>query len=298
MWESLLNEISRGDIKALARGISLIENEMPGSEDILKALPASEIPVVGITGPPGAGKSTLTDQLIGQFTQEGKKVAVLCIDPSSPFHRGALLGDRVRMNNWHDNPRVYIRSLASRGAMGGLNPKIIEIADLIKAAGFDLILIETVGVGQSEIEIAALADATVVTIVLEAGDEIQTMKSGIMEIADIFVVNKSDRPGADEFVMNLKKMLAPVFSTQTDEIPVLKTMATVGTGIPELKEAIAKKLEKARSSTKRNLLLTEKAYHLIRQEKMRDIKKEDLLDAISKEGASFNLYRFVGKYKK
>src|SRR5262249_37535052 len=148
--------------------------------------------------PPGAGKSTLTDALIGEAIKQDKKVAVLCVDPSSPFNRGALLGDRVRMSEWYNHPKVFIRSLASRGSLGGLHPKIIEITELIKASLFDYIFIETVGVGQSEVEIAGLADVTVVVTVPESGDEIQTMKAGLMEIADIFVVNKADRPDADQ----------------------------------------------------------------------------------------------------
>lgn len=296
MWNALLKEIRNGDIRSLARGITIIENEQPGSDELLANLPPSPVPVIGITGPPGAGKSTLTDRLIAKMIAEGKKVSVVCIDPSSPFHHGALLGDRVRMSSWHDHPRVYIRSLASRGSMGGLNPKIIEITDLIKYAGFDFIIIETVGVGQSEIEIAGLADVTVVTIVPEAGDEIQTMKSGIMEIADIFVVNKSDRTGADQFVMNLKQMLAPAFSKSHYEIPILKTIATTGEGTDELMAAIFKKNKEERSGEKKYRLLAEKAYHLIRQEKMRHISKEELTQAIIKEGTHFNLYRFIKKY--
>jgi len=298
MSNDLLQEISKGDIKSLARAISLLENEGTGSQHLLASLTSAEVPVVGITGPPGAGKSTLSDQLIGSFAAEGKKIAVLCVDPSSPFHRGALLGDRVRMSTWHDHPNVFIRSLASRGSMGGLNPKIIEITDLLKAAGYDMIIIETVGVGQSEVEIAALADVTVVTIVPEAGDEIQTMKSGIMEIADIFVVNKADRPGADQFVMNLKQMLAPVFSSQEDEVPVIKTIATSGTGVDELKRAILAKMEKTKNNKRKINLLAEKAYHLIRQERMKDINKQELAEEIAGHGSAFNLYRFIEKFRK
>lgn len=298
MTSEMLKLIESNDHKSIAKAISLIENSQPGFEDLLRELPVQKTPVIGITGPPGAGKSTITDQLISNLTAAGKKVSVLCVDPSSPFHRGALLGDRVRMSNWHDNPLVYIRSLASRGSMGGLNPKIIEITDLMKSAGFDYIIIETVGVGQSEIEIAGLADVTVVVIVPEAGDEIQTMKSGIMEIADIFVVNKSDRPGADQFVLNLKQMLAPAFSNKKSEIPVLKTVATSGTGISELKENILKKMEESGSDQRKYELLAEKAYHLIRQKRMEDIKKENLSEAIRAEGEKVNLYRFVEKYLK
>ncbi len=187
----LLKQIQDGNIKALARCISLVENEYPGYEAMLQSLSASNTKIIGITGPPGAGKSTLVDSLIGLLVNAGKKVAVLCVDPSSPFNLGALLGDRIRMSDWYTNPNVFIRSLATRGSMGGLHPKIIEITDLLKAFQFDHIIVETVGVGQSEIEIAGLADVTVVVVVPEAGDEVQTMKAGLMEIADIFVVNKS-----------------------------------------------------------------------------------------------------------
>ena len=234
----MLNEnfdrLIRGDFKALARCISLIEKETAGMYDFLASLPAGHAQLTGITGPPGAGKSTLTDALIDLYVQAGKKVAVLCVDPSSPFHMGALLGDRIRMSRWFDEPSVYIRSLATKGSLGGLHPNILEITDLIQAAGFDEIIIETVGVGQSEIEIAGLADVTVVVVVPEAGDEIQTMKAGLMEVADVFVVNKSDRPGADIFVKNLKQMLAPAFSSHEPEVQVIKTSAVSGEGVKEL----------------------------------------------------------------
>src|SRR5205085_8969185 len=149
----------------------------------LQSLTPSSTKIIGITGPPGAGKSTLVDALIGEMVQQQKKVGVLCVDPSSPFNLGALLGDRIRMSEWYDHPNVFIRSLATRGSLGGLHPKIIEITDLTRAAPFDYIIVETVGVGQSEIEIAGLADCTIVTLVPEAGDAVQTMKAGLMEIA-------------------------------------------------------------------------------------------------------------------
>src|SRR5882672_865571 len=142
MWQQLLNQISQGDGRALARSISLVENEQPGYEELLQLLPASHTRIIGITGPPGAGKSTLVDALIGQLISSGKKLGVLCVDPSSPFHQGALLGDRIRMSEWYTHPGVFIRSLATRGSMGGLHPKIIEITDLLKAAMFDHILVE------------------------------------------------------------------------------------------------------------------------------------------------------------
>jgi LAO/AO transport system kinase len=208
MRTSLLSEVIAGDIKSLARSISMVENEAADYESLLQALPSSTTKIIGVTGPPGAGKSTLVDGFVGALVAKRKRVGVLCVDPSSPFNLGAVLGDRIRMTDWYTHPNVFIRSLATRGSMGGLHPKIVEITDLMKAFPFDHIIVETVGVGQSEIEIAGLADITIVVLVPEAGDEVQTMKAGLMEIADLFVVNKADRPDADMFVKNLRQMLA------------------------------------------------------------------------------------------
>ena len=296
MWQQWLEQIQEGNIKSLARTISFIENEQPGYKDLLLSLPINDAPkVIGITGPPGAGKSTLVDGLIGGLVAGGNKVAVLCVDPSSPFNLGALLGDRIRMSNWYTHPHVFIRSLATRGAMGGLHPAIIEITDLLRAASFNYIIIETVGVGQSEIEIAGLADTTVVVVVPEAGDEVQTMKAGLMEIADIFVVNKSDRPDADVFVRNLRLMLAPAFASHIGEIHIIKTIAQEGQGIQELIDAIKVHNNTSIFNEKKYWLLTEKAYQLIQKERMKDVDKLMMKQRIEEETkkASFHLYRFI-----
>ncbi len=296
MWAELLQKIQQADIKALARTISLVENEVEGYESFMQSLPGSNsATIIGITGPPGAGKSTLTDALIGGMVAQNKRVAVLCVDPSSPFNLGAVLGDRIRMSEWYNNPSVYIRSLASRGAMGGLHPKIIEIAEIIKAASFDYIIIETVGVGQSEIEIAGLADTTIVVLVPESGDEIQTMKAGLMEIADIFVVNKADRPGADAFIKNLRLMLAPAFQQQQQEVAIVSTIASQKKGIDELLEKISTHIS-TQNTDRKKWLLAEKAYQLIKNKRMKDVDKAALKSAITESGESFNLYAFVNRY--
>ena len=292
MWQTLHSGLVKGDAKALARSISLVESEANGFENFLASLPISDAKIVGLTGPPGAGKSTLADSLIGEVIKENKKAALLCIDPSSPFHFGALLGDRVRMSQWYTHPDVFIRSLATRGSLGGLHPKIIEITSMVAAAGFDYIFIETVGVGQSEVDVAGLADVTVVVLVPEAGDEIQSMKSGLMEIADIFVVNKSDRPDADLFMKTLKQVLA---SSQHSEIPVIKTIAIEHLGIDELFREI--KDHKIRQN-RRIWLLAARAYHLIQQKRMQDISLKKLEGIIEEETNKhqFNLYSFIKRF--
>jgi LAO/AO transport system kinase len=297
MWQSIIENIKEGNIKALARAISLVENEVEGYEQFLSELPNNGTPVIGVTGPPGAGKSTLVDALIGHWVAKGKKLAILCVDPSSPFNLGALLGDRIRMNEWYTHPNVFIRSLATRGSLGGLHPHIIEITALLQAAIFDYIIVETVGVGQSEIEIAGLADTTVVVVVPEAGDEVQTMKAGLMEIADLFVVNKSDRPDADTFVRNLRSMLSNGAHT-AHEIAVLKTVASTREGIDALATAIELHQQQIAISDKKIWLLTERVYQLIQKKKMQGVEKEAIRNSIALQihHQHFNLFDFAKKY--
>jgi LAO/AO transport system kinase len=295
MWQALLPALITGDVKAVARSISLVENEAAGYEAFLAQLPQHPTKIVGITGPPGAGKSTLTDALLQELIADNKRVAVLCVDPSSPFNLGAVLGDRIRMNRWYTHPNIFIRSLATRGSMGGLTGKIIEISSVLKAAPFDVIIVETVGVGQSEIEIAGLADVTVVVVVPEGGDDVQTMKAGLMEIADVFVVNKSDRPDADLFVRNLRLMLAPAFSNHKEEVPILKTVAAQHNGITELYAILKKLCAQEHQNEKHSWLLAEKAYQLIQQKRMRGIDRK-VLAAQIRNNPHFNLYQFVAGY--
>jgi LAO/AO transport system kinase len=297
--KQLLSDIQTGNQRALARGISLVENELEGYEALLSSLQYTDATrVIGITGPPGAGKSTLVNGLIAHWTALDKRLAIIAVDPSSPFNYGALLGDRIRMGGFYTHPNVFIRSLASRGALGGLNGKILEITDLVKNAPYDYILVETVGVGQSEVEIAGLADCTVVVLVPEAGDEVQTLKAGIMEIADIFVINKSDRDTADAFFRHIKTMVHER-SKDGIEVPVLKTIASRGEGLAELSMSIDQFFRSGtqdRSSHKLNLLL-DKSWQLIQSNKMKGINKRDLKKRleVSLSQPHFNMYNFVNQ---
>ena len=291
---SMVSKIQAGGRKVLAEAITLVENELSASKQLLRHLTPKNIPVLGFTGPPGAGKSTLINSFLRHLLTLNKKAAVVAVDPTSPFNFGSLLADRLRMSEHFNNENIFIRSVASRGSLGGLSEKIIEITDVLRSSDFDYILIETVGVGQSEVEIAGLADTTIVILVPESGDDIQTMKSGIMEIADIFIVNKSDREGAEILASHLKKML----SRQQDKfrsVPVINTIAISGSGIPELYDSITSR-EASQSLTEKKLyLLTEKAYQIARNYKMRDLRREDIREKLEKalKERTFNLYNFV-----
>lgn len=298
--KELIKNLKSDDRRALARCISLIENDSVEAIEILKSIEINpEVSVTGVTGPPGAGKSTLVGALIKQalIVHPNSKIAVLAVDPTSPFTHGSLLGDRLRMSDYFNHPNVYIRSIATRGALGGLSGKTIEITDLLKSAGFDYIFIETVGVGQSEVEIAALADTTLVVFVPESGDEIQTIKSGIMEIADIFVVNKSDREGADLMVKNLTVTLHERPGSSM-EIPVIKTVASNNEGIDQLFEQIESHFNSDSSHKNKDNILISKSIKIVQGFLLRKFDLSAFSNELLKASKAndFNLYRFISEY--
>ncbi|BAU56282.1 methylmalonyl Co-A mutase-associated GTPase MeaB [Mucilaginibacter gotjawali] len=284
------------DFRSVARALTIVENDLAGSGELLKSLTfKNNAPIIGITGPPGAGKSTLVNSLINSLLTGENKIAVLAVDPTSPFNFGSLLGDRIRMAAHFNHPGVFIRSLATRGSLGGLSAKTIEMTDVLRAAGFNYILVETVGVGQSEVEIAGLADITLLVLVPESGDEIQNIKSGLMEIADAFIINKADRADADLFANNLKKI---IHQNRAEQIPVFKTIASTGGGVSEVTSFIFKAPHL--KNKRKAYLLAEKAFKIIQFNRMADIDKKRLQEDIAKASAKpgFNFYRFLEGYQK
>lgn len=294
---TLISAIRSGDRKSLARAITIVENDLDGASEILLSLELEKAaPVIGITGPPGAGKSTLINALVAHYSKSGLKVAVIAVDPTSPFTSGSLLGDRLRMMDHFNNPDVFIRSLATRGSLGGLSAKAIEVSDVVRSAGFDRVIVETVGVGQSEVEIAGLADITVLVLVPEAGDDIQALKAGVMEIADVYVINKADRPGADLFAKNIQHL---IHGQEENEIrPIVRTVASTGQGMEELVKALDEKAAHGTNAKRKSFLFTEKAWRIISQRRMNDVSRSGLSAKIGSEVANgnFQLYRFCEQY--
>ena len=239
-WEKLVEEMRGGSIRALSKLISGVENRDQGWMEAMKLIfrETGKARMIGITGSPGAGKSTLTDQITCTLVEQGLTVGIIAIDPSSPFSGGALLGDRLRMKTVGNLDGVYVRSMATRGALGGLSQATRDVAKILDAFGKDVILIETVGVGQDEIDVVKATDLVVVICVPGQGDAVQAIKAGIMEIADIFVVNKADREGADQVVMDIQGMLDISAESNSESIPIFKTVATSGEGIRNLAGAI------------------------------------------------------------
>lgn len=233
----LIKNIFKNERRAVARAISVVEEDNSIASNLLKQIykKAGNAYRIGITGPPGAGKSTITNQLTKLYRKNGKKVGIIAVDPTSPFTGGALLGDRVRMTEIGNDEGVFIRSMATRGSIGGLSKKAVDAADVLDAAGFDYVILETVGVGQSELDIAQAADTTIVVLVPESGDSVQAMKAGLMEIADFFVLNKSDRPGSDQAITSLQTILMMKDHDEKSWLPnIIKTVASENKGISEI----------------------------------------------------------------
>jgi LAO/AO transport system kinase len=237
---TVVDRLRSGDPRALARAISAVENRRAGCAELLKELFAhtGHARVIGLTGAPGAGKSTLVDQLAKHYRKENQTVGIIAVDPTSPYTGGAILGDRIRMQDHHADPGIFIRSMATRGSLGGLARTTADVATVLDASGRDRIMIETVGVGQDEVDIVRLADVTIVILVPGMGDDVQTIKAGIMEIADIFVINKSDREGAERVEREIRAMQSLDMRKDGWTPPIVKTVASEGAGTQELAEAI------------------------------------------------------------
>jgi len=236
-----LDRLRNGDARALARAISTVENRNSGWSDLLKALfpHTGHARILGLTGAPGAGKSTLVDQLAKVYRKQNQTVGIIAVDPTSPYSGGAILGDRIRMQDHFSDPGIYIRSMATRGSLGGLARATADVSTVLDASGRDLIMIETVGVGQDEVDIVRLADITIVILVPGMGDDVQSIKAGIMEIADIFVINKSDREGAERVQREIRALQSLATRGDGWVPPIVKTVASEGQGVAELAAAIA-----------------------------------------------------------
>lgn len=276
-------QIVSGDRRAIASAISAVENGTPEAVGLLKLLfpKSGRASVVGITGAPGAGKSTLVEKLAGEYRARGSRVGIVAVDPTSPFSGGAILGDRIRMQGLARDDGVYIRSMATRGRLGGLAPTTHDVVMILDAAGYDVVLTETVGVGQDEVDVARLADVTVLLLVPGMGDDVQTFKAGVMEIADIFVVNKSDRPGAGRVAQEVTAMLSIAPRPDGWQPPILQTVATTGEGVAELhktlgqfrafgeKTALRRERQRARSRARLLELVRQRAFEKVAAEPLR-----------------------------
>jgi LAO/AO transport system kinase len=272
-----VERVRGGDIRSLARAITAIENATPESPELLKRLfpHTGKARVIGLTGSPGAGKSTLVDQMAREYRRQERTVGIVAVDPTSPYTGGAILGDRIRMQSHHADPGIFIRSMATRGCLGGLARATTDVATALDASGKDVILIETVGVGQDEIDIVRLADITVVILVPGMGDDVQTIKAGIMEIADIFVINKSDRDGADRVEREIRAMQSLAIRNDQWTPSIVKTVASEAKGITELAAAIE---HYQQFLEQKNLLFRKKVSNW--QERLVEMLRDTLLDRL------------------
>ncbi len=288
----LIDRLRNGDARALARAITTVENRAPGWSELLKSLfpHTGRARVLGMTGAPGAGKSTLVDQLAKHYRKENQNVGIIAVDPTSPYTGGAILGDRIRMQDHYSDPGIYIRSMATRGSLGGLARATADAATVLDASGRDVIMIETVGVGQDEIDIVRLADVTVVILVPGMGDDVQTIKAGIMEIADIFVINKSDREGAERVEREIRAMQSLAMRPDHWTPSIVKTIASEGKGIAELADAIA---EYEKYLEKENLVLKKNVENW--QERLVEMLRDAMLEKARSKMDDGILERYAGE---
>jgi LAO/AO transport system kinase len=289
LWTAQLRS---GDVRALSRAISTVENRAPGWSELLKALfpHSGKARVLGLTGPPGAGKSTLVDQLARFYRKENRTVGIIAVDPTSPYTGGAILGDRIRMQDHFSDPGIYIRSMATRGSLGGLARTTADVTTVLDASGRDLIMIETVGVGQDEVDIVRLADVTIVILVPGMGDDVQTIKAGIMEIADIFVVNKSDRDGAEHVEREIRTLQSLAMRHDGWTPPIVKTIASEGIGVKELAEAI---VNYETYLQKENLALNKRVENW--QERLVEMLRDLMLEIAQAQFGAGNLARLAAE---